>query len=152
MKRLIASLLMFITLTAGAEPFKLKIDKTDSNDLYVVYDKTEWELVGRQNDWSLYLARGETDKVKGMTIMNTMVVYDKLVKSSSTDDLIHKIFNFGLVDCGNERIFLLNDFFTDINHKVVWINRYEFGEFVSDIPEDTPRNKVYKLLCEGKNI
>ena len=152
MKRLIASLLMFITLTAGAEPFKLKLDKTDSNDLYVKYDKNDWEFVGRQNDWELYLARGETDKIMGMTVMHTMVVYDKLMQSSSTDDFIHRIFNFGLADCGNERIFLLKDTFTDINHKVIWVNKYEFGEFVSDIPEGTPRSKVYKLLCEGKNI
>jgi hypothetical protein len=143
---------MFITLTAGAEPFKLKLDKTDSNDLYVKYDKNDWEFVGRQNDWELYLARGETDKIMGMTVMHTMVVYDKLMQSSSTDDFIHRIFNFGLADCGNERIFLLKDTFTDINHKVIWVNKYEFGEFVSDIPEGTPRSKVYKLLCEGKNI
>jgi len=152
MKRLIVSLLMFITLTAGAEPFKLKFDKTDSNDLYVKYDKNEWEFVGRQNDWELYLARGETDKIKGMTVMHTMVVYDKLLQSSATDDFIHRIFNFGLADCGNERIFLLKDTFTDINHKVVWVNKYEFGEFISDLPEGAPRSKVYKLLCEGKNI
>jgi len=152
MKRLIASLLMFITLTAGAEPFRLKFDKTESDDIYVKYDKTEWEFVGRHNDWELYLSRGETDKINGMTVMHTMIVYDKLVKSTTTNDFIHRIFNYGLIDCGNGRIFLLKDFFTDINHKVIWVNKYEFGKFIADVPEDSPRGKVYKLMCEGKHI
>jgi hypothetical protein len=152
MKRLIAALLMFITLTASAKPFMLEFDTTTSKDTYVKFNEKDWEFVGRQNNWELYLARGETDKIKGMTVMHTMVVYDKLIKSTTTDDFIHRIFNYGLADCGNDRIFLLKDFFTDINHKVIWVDKYEFGEFITDLPEGAPRSKVYKLLCEGKHI
>lgn len=152
MKRLIASLLLFVTLTAGAEPFKLKFEKDKSDEMFVVYNEKDWELVGHQSNWGLYLSRGETDTIKGLKIMHTMIVYDEPVKSSMTNDMISRIFNAGLVDCDNERIFLLNDFFTDANHKVVWVNRYEYGEFIADVPPGTPRNSVYKLLCEGKNI
>ena len=151
MKWLIASLLTLVTLTAGAEPFRLGFNKTET-DTYVEYNATDWDIVGSKNGWNLHLARGKTDTVNGMIIMHTMVTYDIPEKNTFSDEMIHKIFNFGLVDCDGERIFLLTDFFTDENNKIIWISKYEFGEFISDVAPGTPRNKVFKLLCEGKDI
>lgn len=151
MKRLIASLLMFVTLTAGAESFKLRFNRTET-ETYVQYNKSDWDIVGSKDGWNLYLARGTTDTIDGLIIMHTLVTYDVPVKNTFSDDMIHKIFNFGLVDCFGERIFLLNDYFTDENNKVIWISKYEFGQFISDVEAGTHRNKVYKLLCEGKDI
>jgi hypothetical protein len=151
MKRLIAALLMFVTLTASAEPFKLGFKRTET-DTFVEYNKEDWDIVGNKDGWNLHLARGKTGTINGLVILHTMVTYDEPVKNDFSDDMIHKIFNFGLVDCDGKRIFLLTDFFTDENHKVIWISKYEFGEFVSDVAPGTPRNKVYKLLCEGKDI
>jgi hypothetical protein len=152
MKWLFASLLMLITLTAGAKPFMLEFDTSNSNDTIIKFNEKEWEFVARDEDWSMYLARGETDNYKGLPYLHTMVIYNEPKKSDLTEEPIKKIFNFGLVDCGNERIFLLRDFFTTADNKIIWISKYELGEFTTDVPEGSPRAKVYKLLCEGQNI
>lgn len=151
MKRLIASLLVFITLTAGAEPFRLGIEQTET-DTYITYNEKEWDFVAHHDYWSIYLARGENANINGLTVLHTLIVYDEPKKSQMSDDMIHKIFNVGLVDCQNEKIILLNDIFTDDKHKVVWVSKYPFGEFVTDVPKGSPRGKVFKLLCEGKHI
>ena len=152
MKRLIAALLMFITLTASAEPFKLGFDRTQSGDMYVIYDEKLWEKVGSQDDWTMYIARGEISEINGLIIMHTMIVYHNEVKNTFNDEMIKKIFNVGLVECKGEQIFLMTDFFTDKDHKVIWISKYEFGEFISDVAPGTARNKVYNILCGGKHI
>lgn len=152
MKKLLAIVTLLITTLAIAEPFRLDFRTTESNDLFVSFDENQWELVSRETGWSLYLARGESETVKSMVTLYTMVVYDEPKQNDVTSDLIHRIFNVGLVDCTKQRIFLLNDFFTSVDNKVVWISKYEFGEFISDTQTGTPRNKVYKLLCEGKHI
>ncbi len=152
MKRLLALLLITFTLTASAEPFKLGFDNKDNEELYVKYNEKDWEFVAHQDNWSLYLARGEVEEVKGFRVMFSMVVFDEGVKYEFSPKLAHRIFSFGMIHCEAAKLFMLNDFVTTNDHLVIFAQSHNFGEYSIDLKEkNTPRNKLHSMLC-GKSI
>ena len=152
MKRLIASLLLFVSLAAGAEPFWLNFQEK-GNELSLKFDQSEWEFVTHQNDWTMYLARGEVDEMKGFRLMYTMLVYDDPVKRDFTDKPVKKIFSFGFIACDASKLVLMNDFVTTEDHNVVHMTRHNFGDVVVDMDKKgTVAYQIHDLICKGKSV
>lgn len=152
MKRLIASLLLFVTLAAGAEPFKLNFEEKD-NQLSLKFDQAEWEFVTHQNDWAIYLARGEVEEMRGMRLMYTMLVYDAPIKRDFTDKPVKKIFSFGFISCEHSKLVLMNDFVTTEAHDIVHMTNNNFGQVVIDMDKKgTVAKTIHDMICKGQSI
>jgi hypothetical protein len=148
MKYLIAIMLIFVSLTSNAEPFKLEV-VPNGNSNYVIYDPNDWIFITSEDQYHVYLAKGEKAVsengwifITGMTVLDKPMKYDFMIKP------ITSIFSYGAIDCQNKKLYLLGDLFSSHDHEVQYIQYHEIGNYISNLDiEGTARNEVWKVVC-----
>ena len=148
MKYLTIIMLFFVTLTSNAEPFKLEV-KPNGNNNYVTYDPDNWTFIATEDDFNVYLAKGERAIsengwifITGMTILNEPKKYDFMARP------VTRIFSHGAIDCQNKEIYLLGDIFTSYDYEVQFVQYHGMGSYISNLNvEGTARNEVWKAVC-----
>jgi hypothetical protein len=146
MKATIAALMFLFSITANANAeFKLKF----SDPTQIEYNANDWELISVEGTYDFYIAKNSIND-KGMVKMHSLVDYHKIQENSNSPIMssVKKIYSFGMIDCTNGILYLLNDFFTTETNQVVYIQNHDFGEYrVELLTPNTPRNKVYIRVC-----
>ena len=153
MKKLLAIVLLaFATITFAANEFKFHFIE-ENDDYTIAYTKTDWDFVAKESTYSLYLNKGGFAESNDMLKMHSMIVFNNEVKYEQIPVPIKKIYSFGLVECDTAKLYLITDFFTDANNKIVWIQRHQMGEYITnlDIP-NTPRKQVFIAVCGKEAI
>jgi hypothetical protein len=152
-KILFIILLAAASLAFAATEFKLHFIE-EGNDTIVAFTETDWEYIAQEDPYQLFLNKGGFNKIEnGMLKMHSMIVFDKAREYTNISVPVKKIYSYGLVDCENAKLYLITDFFTDANDKIVWVQRHAMGSFITnlDVP-NTPRGQVFIKMCGKEAI
>jgi hypothetical protein len=148
-KFLILILCLFTITTAYADSFRLNIITDVEKDKYVIYDADDWIFVKSQNNFDLYLNKGELEKSsEGSYLIHTMTLFKEGRKYEQMDTITTNIFSYGILECGSAKLYLLGNIFTDHTYKANWIQTFDHGAYVSDMTtEGTAREAIYLKVC-----
>lgn len=149
MKAILALLLLFVTITAGAkERFELKF----LDESTIVNDDNDWYFVGEEKSiYKLYVSKDSIRTKQPQVPVHTRVEYDgeNGYKFNALPKPIKRIFSGGIVDCDNAMFYLMADFFVDSSNSIVHFQPHELGEYRVEMQTpNTARNGLYKAVCE----
>jgi hypothetical protein len=150
-KILILIVCLFAFTTANAESFRLNIITDVENDKYVIYDANDWTFVQSQDNFDLYLNKGELEKSSdGSYLIHTMTVFKEGRKYEQIDTVITNIFSYGILECSSAKFYLLGNIFTDATYKSSWIQTFDRGAYISHMEtKNTAREAVYYKVCKA---
>ena len=151
-KILILILCLFVITTANAEPFRLNIITDVEHDKYVIYDASDWAFVKSQENFDLYLNKGELEKTSdGSYLIHTMTFFKDGIKYEQIDTVITNIFSYGVLECSSAKFYLLGNIFTDATYKSSWIQTFDHGAYVSHMEtKNTAREAIYYKVCKAE--
>lgn len=144
LKHAFAILLTFFLISAFAEnAFKLNFFDNNSKIDYVPED---WQFVAHESNFSLFVSRQfSTDS--NIRYIHTLTFFDEPTTYTNFGT-VSKIYTYAAIDCNNELISLLNDFYVDENNKIVYSQSNNLGALVAEIStKKTARNELYKVVC-----
>lgn len=154
MKKILAIILLAaVSLAFAATEFRLHFIE-EGNDTFVAFAETNWEYIAKEDPYQLSLNKGGFNKNENnMLKMHSMIVFDSPREYKNISVPVKKIYSYGLVDCENAKLYLITDFFTDANEKLVWVQRHAMGSFVTDLDApNTPRGLVFIKMCGKEAI
>lgn len=154
MKKILAVILLLVTTTVLAAGFRFNFIPGDGDGVYsVAHDDLQWEMVAHDEKYDLYVNKGGFEVVDKYLRMHSMIVFHKDEQVSVITEPVKKIYSYGLVDCKNSVLFLISDFFTDSNNKVVWQQAHEMGSYITGLNDPgTPKYNVLVKMCGGKEV
>jgi hypothetical protein len=148
MRSFLLLVLLCFSVTASAAGFKLQF----ADPTQIVLNDSDWSLVSHSESYDLYLAQEMIGAgTHQSTKMHSMVVFhrDPGVMLGGLPVPIKRIFSFGLMDCSQGRLTLLNDWFVDNTNQVIYNQNHEPGEYLVDLSiPNTPRNDAYLAVCK----
>jgi|694.fasta_scaffold23701_6 hypothetical protein len=153
MKKLLAIILLaFASVTFAANEFKFHFIE-EQESYTIAYVDSDWKFVAKESTYQLYLNKGGFAKSDEMFKMHSMIVFTDEVKYDQIPVPVKKIYSFGLIECDTAKLYLITDFFTDANNKIVWVQRHQMGDFITNLDApNTPREQVFISVCGKEAI
>lgn len=151
MKRLF--LFVMITLIAfttyAAESYRLPFVELQNGSTKIPFVEHEWVLGTERTDWLLYLEKGMLKEHKSMYEFHGATVYKKPYYSDSIKTEISKIYTYGVLNCNEANLYILIEWYVDVNENIVFKSTHEFGRYVIEmLTPSSARNDVYNQICK----
>jgi hypothetical protein len=136
--------------TANAEPYRLPFVEIQNGTIKIPFIEQEWVLGSDTADWSLYLEKGMfKDQIQPMYEFHSATVYKKPYYNDSIGTEISKIYTYGVLNCNEANLYILVEWYVDVNENMVFTSAHEFGAYVVEmLTPSSARNDVYNQLCK----
>jgi hypothetical protein len=153
MKKLLIIIMALLSLNSYSKEFEVEIDRTKTPPV-AKYVADDWIFLKHENDYSFYVNNGGFQKAHSdLTMIYTLVSFDKPRQVEGTSILIDKIYTFGLIDCNLALFSLIGEIYTDVDGAIHQNSLYEEGQFVVKMNSpDTARKEAYLAACVNKRI
>ena len=144
---LIALILAFTSSISSAEltlDFKANSDSTRS----IIHKKEEWFFVVKAATYDVYIDKAIVGRKQKNIEFHAVTEFHNLQTYSQLPFEIKRIYTYGVLSCEQEKLYLLNDLFTDQNNIIRYTQSHEFGSYVTnlDVKNSIARN-VYDVVC-----
>ena len=152
MKRLFLFVMtVLITFTTqAAESYRLPFVEIQNGTTKIPFVEQEWVLGTERADWLLYLEKGMLkDQKQPMYEFHGATVYKKPYYSDSIKTEISKIYTYGVLNCNEANLYILVEWYVDVNENIVFKSSHEFGTYVVEmLTPSSARNEVYNQICK----
>ena len=152
MKRLfffVMAVMFAFTANAGQESYRLPFVELQNGSTKIPFVEHEWVLGTERTDWSLYLEKGMLKEHKSMYEFHGATVYKKPYYSDSVKTEISKIYTYGVLNCNEANLYILVEWYVDVNENIVFKSTHEFGTYVVEmLTPSSARNDVYNQICK----
>lgn len=144
--RLLILAVLFFTTNVYADDFKLKL----VNDEYIDYNQSDWVIAARTNMYELFAYKGIVGSTDNTVETHSLVEFyppeGSIINPIPTP--IKRIYTYGIMECNNGIFHLMNSWYVDKDHKIVYNQVYDFGTYKVEVSsKNTPRNDLYQLVC-----
>jgi len=136
--------------TQAAEPYRLPFVEIQDGTTKIPFIEQEWVLGTERADWLLYLEKGMfKDQKQPMYEFHGATVYKKPYYSDSIKTEISKIYTYGVLNCNEANLYILVEWYVDVNENIVFKSTHEFGGYVVEmLTPSSARNDVYNQICK----
>ena len=137
--------LVFLFSGAAAAEYKLQIEEDK-----VVHNPQDWVAAGAEGGYILYVNNASINTGEKYVITYTMVEFDdpKGRNLISGFPSITRIYTAGIMECPNEIFNLMDDYFVDVDNKIIYVRLHESGESLVEVWTPlTARRAVYEKVC-----
>jgi len=152
MKRLFFFVMaVLITFTTqAAEPYRLPFVEIQNGTTKIPFIEQEWVLGTERADWLLYLEKGMLkDQKQPMYEFHGATVYKKPYYSDAVKTEISKIYTYGVLNCNEANLYILFEWYVDVDENIVFKSTHEFGGYVVEmLTPSSARNDVYNQICK----
>ena len=151
MKRLFLFVMaVLITFTTqAAESYRLPFVELQNGTTKIPFVEQEWVLGVERADWLLYLEKGMLKEHKSMYEFHGATVYKKPYYSDSIKTEISKIYTYGVLNCKEANLYILIEWYVDVNENIVFKSTHEFGAYIVEmLTPITARNDIYNQICK----
>ena len=150
MKRLFLFIMaVMFAFTANAEPYRLPFVELQNGSTKIPFVEHEWVLGTERADWLLYLEKGMLKEHKSMYEFHGATVYKKPYYSDSIKTEISKIYTYGVLNCKEANLYILIEWYVDVDENIVFKSTHEFGAYVVEmLTPSSARNDIYNQLCK----
>jgi hypothetical protein len=138
--------LVFLFSGAAAAEYKLQIDEGK-----VVHNPAEWAIAGAEAGYRLYVHTSSIGTNEQYVITYTAVEFDdakgrKMISEGFPN--VKRIYTAGIMECPNEVFNLMDDYFVDVDNKIIYVRLHESGESLVEVRTPlTARRAVYEKVC-----
>jgi hypothetical protein len=140
---------VMFAFTANAEPYRLPFVELQNGSTKIPFVEHEWVLGTERTDWLLYLEKGMLKEHKSMYEFHGATVYKKPYYSDSIRTEISKIYTYGVLNCKEANLYILIEWYVDVNENIVFKSTHEFGAYVVEmLTPSSARNDIYNQLCK----
>ena len=150
MKRLFLFIMaVMFAFTANAEPYRLPFVELQNGSTKIPFVEHEWVLGTERTDWSLYLEKGMLKEHKSMYEFHGATAYKEPYYSDSVKTEISKIYTYGVLNCNEANLYILIEWYVDVNENIVFKSTHEFGAYIVEmLTPITARNDIYNQICK----
>ena len=151
MKRLFFFVMaVLITFTTqAAEPYRLPFVEIQNGTIKIPFIEQEWVLGTERADWLLYLEKGMLKEHKSMYEFHGVTVYKKPYYNDSVKTEISKIYTYGVLNCNEANLYILVEWYVDVNENIIFKSSHEFGTYVVEmLTPSSARNDIYNQICK----
>ena len=151
MKRLFFIVMALFAFNAyAAESYRLPFVEIQNGTTKIPFIEQEWVLGTERADWLLYLEKGMLkDQKQPMYEFHGATVYKKPYYSDSVKTEISKIYTYGVLNCNEANLYILVEWYVDVNENIVFKSTHEFGAYVVEmLTPSSARNDIYNQLCK----
>jgi hypothetical protein len=152
MKRLFSFVMaVLMVFTAHAtEQYRLPFVELQNGPTKIPFIEQEWVLGSERADWSLYLEKGMfTKQNQPMYEFHAVTVYKKPYYSEAIRTEVSKIYTYGVMNCNEANLYILFEWYVDVNENIVFKSSHEFGAYVVEmLTPSSARNDVYNQICK----
>ena len=150
MKRLFLFIMaLMFAFTANAEPYRLPFVELQNGSTKIPFVEHEWVLGTERADWLLYLEKGMLKEHKSMYEFHGATVYKKPYYSDSVKTEISKIYTYGVLNCNEANLYILVEWYVDVNENIVFKSTHEFGAYIVEmLTASSARNDIYNQICK----
>lgn len=153
MKKLLLIIVALISINSYSKEFEVEIDREKSPPV-AKYVPEDWVPLKHENDYTLYINRGEFQKAySDLLMIYTVLIFDAPREIKNTNIFIHKIYSFGLLDCNNTLFSLIGEMYVDKDNVIHQNSVYEEGQYLVQMKAPgTARYEAYMAACVNKQI
>jgi hypothetical protein len=150
MKRLFFIVMALFALNAyAAESYRLPFVELQNGTTKIPFVEQEWVLGSERADWLLYLEKGMLKEHKSMYEFHAVTIYKKPYRNDSIKADISKIYTYGVLNCNEANLYILFEWYVDVDENLVFKSSHEFGAYtVEMLTPITARNDVYNQICK----
>ena len=150
MKRLFLFIMaLMFAFTANAEPYRLPFVELQNGSTKIPFVEHEWVLGTERVDWSLYLEKGMLKEHKTMYEFHGATVYKKPYYSGALKTEISKIYTYGVLNCNEANLYILVEWYVDVNENIIFKSSHEFGTYIVEmLTPSSARNDIYNQICK----
>jgi len=141
---------VMFAFTANAESYRLPFVELQNGSTKIPFVEHEWVLGTERADWLLYLEKGMLkNQNQPMYEFHGATVYKKPYYSDSVKTEISKIYTYGVLNCNEANLYILIEWYVDVNENVVFKSSHEFGSYIVEMLSPiTARNDIYNQICK----
>ena len=138
--------LVFLFSGAAAAEYKLQIDEGQ-----IKHNPAEWLIAGAEAGYRLYVHTSSIGTNERYVITYTLVEFDdpkgrKMISEGFPN--VKRIYTAGIMECPNEVFNLMDDYFVDVDNKIIYVRLHESGESLVEVRTPlTARRAVYEKVC-----
>ena len=151
MKRLFFIVMVFFAFNVyAAESYRLPFVEIQNGTTKIPFIEQEWVLGTERADWLLYLEKGMLkDQKQPMYEFHGATVYKKPYYSDSVKTEISKIYTYGVLNCNEANLYILVEWYVDVNENIVFKSTHEFGAYIVELlTPSSARNDIYNQVCK----
>jgi len=151
MKRLFFFVVALFAFNAyAAESYRLPFVELQNGPTKIPFIEQEWVLGTERADWLLYLEKGMFKKHnQPMYEFHAVTIYKKPYHNDSIKADISKIYTYGVLNCNEANLYILFEWYVDVDENLVFKSSHEFGAYtVEMLTPITARNDVYNQICK----
>lgn len=151
MKRLFFFVMaVFFAFTANAkQSYSLPFVEVQNGVTKIPFIPNEWVLGAERADWSLYMEKGMLQEHKQMYEFHAATIYKEPYYSNATKTEISIIYTYGVLNCNEGNLYILNEWYVDPDETLVFRSSHEFSSYIVDMTTpDAARNDVYNQICK----
>ena len=151
MKRLFFIVMAFLAFNVyAAESYRLPFVEIQNGTTKILFIEQEWVLGTERADWLLYLEKGMLkDQKQPMYEFHGATVYKKPYYSDSVKTEISKIYTYGVLNCNEANLYILVEWYVDVNENIVFKSTHEFGAYIVEmLTPSSARNDIYTQICK----
>ena len=151
MKRLFFIVMAFFAFSAyAAESYRLPFVELQNGPTKIPFVEQEWVLGAERADWFLFLEKGMfKNKNQSMYEFHAATVYKKPFHDDAIKADISKIYTYGVLNCQEANLYILFEWYVDVDENMVFKSSHEFGAYkVEMLTPITARNDVYNQICK----
>jgi hypothetical protein len=146
MKSIIAILLLTITTLCGAAPVEFPAPGKMS------VNTQQFTRVGAENNYVMYMTPDAVDAHKPVIELVSVVEFDTEWHYYLLTQPVKQIVAHGALLCEQQQYFILTLWYVDHEKNIVLIERYQPGEFASDLSQaNTARNAMMLMACRSSS-
>ena len=152
MKRLfffVMAILLAFTANAAQESYRLPFVELQNGSTKIPFVEHEWVLGTERADWSLYLEKGMLKEHKSMYEFHGATAYKKPYYSDALKTKVSKIYTYGVLNCNEANLYILIEWYVDVNENIVFKSSHEFGTYIVEmLTPSSARNDIYNQICK----
>ena len=151
MKRLLSFVMavLMVLPVYSAEPYRLPFVEIQNGATKIPFVENEWILGVERADWFLYLEKGMFKEHKDMYEFHAVTVYKKPFYNDAVKAEVSKIYTYGVLNCNEANLYILFEWYVDVNENIVFKSSHEFGSYIVEmLTPSSARNDVYNQICK----
>lgn len=150
MKKFLAMMLMVSSVYSHAGNNEIDVPAPGK----MVVNLSQWQKVGHEQNYTMYMDVASVDAHQPVIELLSVVDFDPGIEWNyyRTPVPIKQIVAHGNLLCEYEKYIILNLWYLDRDSNVVLIERYQFGEFGSEMgTAETARNAMMIMACRSSS-
>lgn len=131
---LAAIMLIFSALSTAAEKPKFQFQFEDKDGFqFIIADVTQMMYIGETQKWILAAIWEPLPDNPNFVLMHSVTQYREVQQTDINKIEFDKIFSYGYIDCKQENLHLLNEFYTTTDLAVMLANKFTSQEYIVDL-------------------